>query len=159
MIKLSVSIFFFYLLVGCASVSKFEKTPVSDDDFNLPIEVIKNRFSDVDQYIRENNIGLNIFDWSPGDLSDLENKWGEAESIETHWGRHFLDATGVALIVSGAGSPLFAFVAVEAPFIFPIQTYHWYKGLYHIEVEVSRDMFSGYKKKVNFWEWRQIGLL
>ncbi len=149
MVRVLLLFFAYLLLNGCATVTTFESTPATDDDFSQPMEQIRAAYSDVALYEQR----WRGFDKKSGDLAALENKWGKADRVQTHWGAKLGGMVVNGLIIAYAGLPLTLFAVVETMFMYPTETHHWNKGLYHVGVEVNRNIFSGYEKRVTLWDW------
>jgi len=141
---------------GCATTNEFSSIPTDESDFNKPLAEIRDNFSDVskleDEYKWEWGWTVNS---SPktGKLSTLEDKWGKADNVQTHWTAKISITLFNAVFISLLEWQPYVFVITEAMFIFPQETHQWNKGDTTISATVSRLGDSMYERRVGYWEW------
>lgn len=137
---------------GCAT--PFKSIPKSDDDFRLPPEEFKQRFSDVRAYSAEYGSGSVFYvpmaeelisAWGPPDNSAVNRKlqYGHAASMG-----------GIVLWVTGGIPeifiPLLAFTGYMTLTHTP-ETLTWNKANYSVDVHTIKQ--SG-AKRVTYWDWK-----
>lgn len=144
-------IIFIIFLSGCATITNFDSVPISTADFDKPLPEIRKEFSDVSLY--ENY--WRGFPTKFGNPVALEKKWGAPDKVETKWGEKAVNIILGAAIFAYAGLPVAAFVAVEAIFIYPRQSYHWTKGDIHVDATISRPGLEGYERRLTYWRWEK----
>ena len=144
------------IVTGCATNTDFSSTPMYESDFNKPLIEIRNNFSDVAKFEDEYK-----WEWKwtfsslpdTGKLSTLENKGGKAEKVQTHWKPKIFSTLLNTALITLIGWSTYVFVITEAMFLLPHETHQWKKGDTIISATVSRLGFSGYEKRIGYWEW------
>ena len=146
------------LLNGCASQTKLESIPITNEEFAAPLTSLKTTYADIPRY---EPIWMNWGKfWSSEQyaprpsLTELNSKWGKAKTEKKNW-FEWMRGSALMAAVSAANGSWAIYAIVQLTLIKPSETHTWEIGDKQIKAHIYGNGFNAYEDRLGYWEWEQ----
>lgn len=133
-------------MVGCASTRQLGELPFKENEFNLSLGELKEKYPDISEY----NKGIGYCT----SVDEFVSKLGEPSTIDKEEFQMPFLSIPIGVTVGGVGG---AAAVVIAYGMYPKQPrkYYWVKGKYLISARVLTDFSCRYNNRVQMFEWNK----
>jgi|GEM_PF-5889254 len=145
-------------LNGCASQTKLESTPMTNEEFAAPLDSLKTTYTDIPRYepiwMSWDKVWSSETYAPRPPLTELNSKWGKAKTKEKKW-FEWIQSSAVMAAVSAANGSWGIYAIVQLILIKPSETHTWEIGDKQIKAHIYGNGFNAYEDRLGYWEWEQ----
>ena len=145
-------------LGGCASSTKLQSTPTTNEEFSAPLSTLKTNYTDIPRYeaiwMSWDKVWSSETYAPKPSLTELNNKWGQAKTEKKNW-FEWMRGSAIMAAYSAASGSWGIFAIVQLILIKPTETHTWEMGDKQITAHIYGSGFNGYEDRLAYWEWEQ----